>query len=192
MRVLLGITGGIAAYKSAFLVSRLVQSDYEVSVIMTRSATKLVRPRTFEALCGAPVHTKLFRTPKFHPHIEISREADLFCVAPATANFLAKATQGIADDLLSTVYLSFTGPVLLAPAMNNSMWEKAAVQRNVRQLIKDGVNFIGPDTGRLSCGEVGTGRMSDPEQIFKRITELIPLPQSEEESQEQDGESTGS
>jgi len=171
MQVLLGITGGIAAYKSAALVSRLVQAGHGVSVIMTRSATQLVCPKTFEALSNRPVHTELFVPGRIHAHIDLSRDADLFCVAPASANFLAKAATGIADDLLSTVYLSFVGPVLFAPAMNTAMWEKPAVQRNVKQLIQDGVQFIGPETGHLCCGDTGAGRMSEPEEIFKRIVE---------------------
>ncbi|MCL2305481.1 MAG: phosphopantothenoylcysteine decarboxylase [Planctomycetaceae bacterium] len=175
MHILLGITGGIAAYKSADLVSRLVQANYEVSVIMTRSATQLVCPKTFEALSGRPVHSELFVAERAITHIRLSQEANLFCVAPASANFLAKAATGIADDLLSTIYLSFVGPVLFAPAMNTAMWEKAAVQRNVRQLMKDGVRFIGPETGRLSCGEVGAGRMSEPEEIFKQIVKKLEV-----------------
>ncbi len=173
MNILLGITGGIAAYKSAFLASRLIQADHEVSVIMTHSATQLVCPKTFEALTNRPVQTELFLADLAHTHIELGREADLFCVAPASANFLAKAATGIADDLLSTVYLSFAGPVLFAPAMNTAMWEKPAVQRNARQLMKDGVQLIGPESGRLSCGETGAGRMSEPEEIFKRITQML-------------------
>ena len=173
MHILLGVTGGIAAYKSAALVSSLVQADHSVTVIMTRSATQLVNPKTFEALSNGPVHTELFMEERALSHIHLGRDADLFCVAPASANFLAKAAMGIADDLLSTIYLSFTGPVLFAPAMNTAMWEKAAVQRNVRQLIKDGIQFIGPETGRLSCGEVGAGRMSEPEEIFKSIIRIL-------------------
>jgi len=173
MHILLGITGGIAAYKSAELVSRLVQADHAVSVVMTRSATQLVCPKTFEALSNRPVHTELFHEERALSHIELGRNADLFCVAPASANFLAKTATGIADDLLSTVYLSFVGPVLFAPAMNTAMWEKAAVQRNVKQLIQDGIQFIGPETGRLSCGDVGAGRMSEPEEILKRISLIL-------------------
>ena len=169
MHVLLGITGGIAAYKSAALVSRLVQDHHEVTVIMTKSATQLVCPKTFEALSTRPVHTELFVTGRADFHISLGRQADLLCVAPASANFLAKAATGIADDLLSTVYLSFVGPVLLAPAMNTAMWEKPVVQRNVKQLLLDGVHFIGPETGHLCCGDTGTGRMSEPEEIFKWI-----------------------
>ena len=168
MHILFGVTGGIAAYKSAILVSRLVQENHKVTVIMTRSATQLVCPKTFEALSNRPVHTELFAAERL-AHIDLGRDADLLCVAPASANFLAKAATGIADDLLSTIYLSFVGPVLLAPAMNTAMWEKPAVQRNVKQLLQDGVDFIGPETGHLCCGETGAGRMSEPEEIFKRI-----------------------
>ena len=171
MHILLGITGGIAAYKSAGLVSRLVQTGHEVSVMMTKSATQLVCPKTFEALSNRPVCTELFAPGRANFHIDLGRQADLLCVAPASANFLAKAATGIADDLLSTVYLSFVGPVFFAPAMNTAMWEKAVVQRNVSQLKQDGVQFIGPETGHLCCGDTGAGRMSEPEEIFKRIVE---------------------
>ena len=172
MHILLGVTGGIAAYKSAVLVSRLVQANHEVSVIMTRSATRLVCPKTFEALSHRPVQTELFAAERPFSHIDLGREADLLCVAPASANFLGKTATGIADDFLSTIYLSFVGPVLFAPAMNAVMWEKAAVRRNVQQLLEDGVQFIGPETGRLGCGEAGIGRMSEPEEIFERILQV--------------------
>jgi len=167
--ILLGVTGGIAAYKAAMLASRLVQAGAGVTVIMTRSATKLIRPRTFEALTGRPVRTEVFDATKIHAHIELAREAELLCIAPATANILGKMANGIADDLLSTVYLSFRGPVVVAPAMNCEMWEKKAVQRNCMQLQDDGVLFVGPECGRLSCGEVGVGRMAESEQIFQAI-----------------------
>jgi len=165
--ILLGVTGGIAAYKAAMLASRLVQAGAGVTVIMTRSATELVRPRTFEALTGRPVRTEMFDATKIHTHLELARDAELLCIAPATANILGKMAGGIADDLLSTVYLSFRGPVVVAPAMNCEMWEKIAVQRNCEQLQDDGVLFVGPESGRLSCGEVGLGRMAEPEQIFQ-------------------------
>ena len=171
--ILLGVTGGIAAYKAAMLTSQLVQAGAGVSVIMTRSATKLVGPRTFEALTGRPVRTKVFDATKIHVHIELAREAGLLCITPATANILGKMACGIADDLLSTVYLSFRGPVVVAPAMNCEMWEKKAVQRNVAQLQTDGVLFVGPKSGRLSCGEVGMGRMAEPEQIMQAINEAF-------------------
>jgi len=165
--ILLGVTGGIAAYKAVLLASRLVQAGAGVTVLMTRSATELIRPRTFEALTGRPVRTEVFDATKIHAHIELAREAELLCVAPATANILGKMACGIADDLLSTVYLSFRGPVVVAPAMNCEMWEKKVVQRNCARLRDDGVLFVGPESGRLSCGEVGMGRMAEPEQIFQ-------------------------
>ncbi len=170
--LLIGVTGGIAAYKTASLVSRLVQAGAGVSVVMTRSATKLVAPKTFEALSGRPVRTRTFGRGG-HPHIELAEAAELFCVAPATANVLAKAANGLADDLLSTTLLSFDGPVLMAPAMNCRMWEKPAVKRNVQQLRADGVVLIGPEEGYLSCGERGVGRMASPEQIFQAIAEQL-------------------
>jgi phosphopantothenoylcysteine decarboxylase len=166
--LLIGVTGGIAAYKSAALVSRLVQAGAGITVIMTRSATRLVRPQTFEALTGRPVWTRVFGRGA-HPHIELAQEAELLCVAPATANIVAKAACGLADDLLSTVLLSFGGPVLMAPAMNTVMWQKPAVQRNVAQLRADGVVLIDPEEGYLSCGMSGPGRMAEPETIFRAI-----------------------
>ncbi len=170
--LLIGVTGGIAAYKTASLVSRLVQAGAGVSVVMTRSATKLVTPKTFEALCGRPVRTNTFGRGG-HPHIELAEAAELFCIAPATANVLAKAAHGMADDLLSTTLLSFDGPVLMAPAMNCRMWEKPAVKRNVEQLRADGVVLIGPEEGYLSCGEQGVGRMASPEKVFEAIAERL-------------------
>ena len=166
--LLIGVTGGIAAYKTAALVSKLVQAGAAVSVVMTRSATKLVGPKTFEALTGRPVWTEMFGS-GFHPHIELAEAAELICVAPATANLLAKAAVGLADDLLSTTLLSFDGPVVMAPAMNVRMWEKPAVQRNVEQLRADGVVLIDPEEGYLSCGTRGLGRMASPEKIFQVI-----------------------
>ena len=167
--ILLGVTGGIAAYKAAVLASRLVQAGAGVSVVMTHSATQLVGPRTFEALTGRPVRTEVFDNTKIHAHIDLAREAELFCIAPATANILGKMACGIADDLLSTIYLSFQGPVLVAPAMNCEMWEKKVVQRNMAQLTAEGVIVVGPETGRLSCGEFGTGRMAEPENILQAV-----------------------
>ncbi|MDR3182663.1 MAG: phosphopantothenoylcysteine decarboxylase [Planctomycetaceae bacterium] len=170
--ILFGITGGIAAYKAAAAVSKLVQSGFGVDVVMTESATQLIAPKTFEALTNRPVRRSLFDTGTAHLHIELARKAALFCIAPATANILAKAAAGIADDLVSTLILSFDGKILFAPAMNSVMWHKPAVQRNVRQLLDDGAVFIGPETGHLSCGETGTGRMTEPEQIVKEIQRL--------------------
>ena len=172
--VLLGVTGGIAAYKSAALVSLLTQSGLSVRVIMTRNAAELVGPRTFQSLSGAPVFIDMFsEKDASHPHIDLARQASVLCIAPATANFLAKAANGIADDLLSTTYLAFEGPILVAPAMNGVMWAKPATQRNVKTLCEDGVEFVGPESGRFSCGEAGVGRMSEPDQIAQRILQII-------------------
>jgi phosphopantothenoylcysteine decarboxylase len=166
--LLIGVTGGIAAFKTAALVSRLVQAGAGVTVVMTRSAAKLVGPQTFEALTRRPVQLAMFGSGA-HPHIELAEGAELLCVAPATANILAKAACGLADDLLSTILLSFDGPVLMAPAMNDKMWAKPAVQRNVAQLRADGVAIIDPEEGYLSCGVYGQGRMVSPEKIFDII-----------------------
>ena len=170
--VLIGVSGGIAAFKTAALVSRLVQAGANVSVIMTRSATRLVGPKTFEALTRRPVGIGVFG-PGAHPHIEAAEAAEVFCVAPATANIIAKAACGLADDLVSTVLLSFDGPIIMAPTMNNKMWSKPAVQRNVAQLRADGVVLVDPEEGYLSCGAVGAGRMASPEKLFAVIAEML-------------------
>lgn len=170
--LLIGVTGGIAAYKTAALVSQLVQAGAGVTVIMTRSATRLVGPKTFEALTGRPVGLRVFGNGA-HPHIEAAQRAELLCIAPATANILAKAACGLADDLLSTVLLAFDGPVMMAPAMNTIMWQKPAVQRNLAQLRADGIELIDPGEGRLSCGMYGPGRMAEPEAIFTAIAERL-------------------
>jgi phosphopantothenoylcysteine decarboxylase len=169
--ILVGVTGGISAYKTAALVSELVQSGLGVTVVMTREAQKFVGAATFRALTGRRVATRSFETDDhpLGPHIELARQAELLCVAPATANFLAKAAQGIADDLLSTLLLSFTGPVLVAPAMNCEMWAKAAVQRNLAQLREDGFHIVDPGDGWLSCRERGKGRMAEPAEIAAAI-----------------------
>ncbi|MFO7903925.1 MAG: flavoprotein [Planctomycetota bacterium] len=169
--ILIGVTGGIAAYKTAGLVSQLVQSGAQVSVAMTDTACQFVGPATFAALSGRPVATAVVDSDRFPKgaHIELAERAELLCVAPATASFLAKTARGHADDLLSTLYLCFTGPVLLAPAMNPDMWSKPAVQRNVRQLTDDGTQIIPPEEGWVSCGRTGPGRMAAPDQIQTRI-----------------------
>jgi phosphopantothenoylcysteine decarboxylase/phosphopantothenate--cysteine ligase len=160
--VLIAVTGGIAAYKTAALVSRLTQAGAGVSVIMTRSATKLVAAKTFEALSGRPVVTDAWDRGA-HPHIETARKAEVMCVAPATANILAKAAVGMADEIVSTVLLSFDGPILFAPAMNCEMWSKPAVRRNVALLRADGRVIIDPDSGR----------MAEPEVIYRVIEEQL-------------------
>ncbi|HUY34144.1 MAG TPA: flavoprotein [Pirellulales bacterium] len=164
--LVVGVSGGIAAYKTAALVSQLVQAGAGVTVVMTEAAKEFVGPATFAALTGRPVRSRVF-TPE-HPlgaHIELAERAELLCVAPATANFLAKAAVGLADDLLSTLALSFTGKIIVAPAMNSAMWAKPAVRRNVEQLRGDGVLLIEPEEGWLSCRALGTGRMAAPETI---------------------------
>lgn len=172
-KIVVGVTGGVAAFKTAAMVSRLVQDGHEVRVVMTEAATHFVGKATFTALTGSSVVTEIF-DPEFPlgAHIELARNSDLLCIAPATANFLAKAAHGIADDLLSTLYLCFMGPVLMAPAMNCEMWDKATVQRNVNQLMEDGVNLVGPDEGWLSCRVRGKGRMSEPETIIEALLKL--------------------
>lgn len=169
--LIVGVCGGVAAYKTAALVSQLVQGGAGVRVVMTEAATRFVGPATFAALTGRPVATRVFDESQYPlgAHIELAQGAELLCVAPASADFLAKAAHGLADDLLSTLYLAFAGKVLLAPAMNREMWEKPAVQRNLRQLEADGARLIGPDSGWLSCRQQGPGRMSAPEAILEAI-----------------------
>lgn len=172
--LVIGVTGGIAAYKTAALVSQLVQAGAGVSIAMTESATRFVGPATFAALTGRPVAIRTIDDPAFPlgAHISLAEAGQLLCIAPATANFLGKAAHGVADDLLSSLYLAFTGPVLLAPAMNTHMWQHRAVQRNVQQLREDGVHFVGPDEGWLSCRTRGPGRMVQVDTIFQAIEEL--------------------
>lgn len=173
--ILLGVTGGIAAYKTADLCSKLVQAGARVSVVMTESATRFVGPTTFEALTGRPVYQEIF-APQEHfrgEHIGLAQRAELMVVAPATADFLAQVAQGFASNLLSTLTLTITCPLLLAPAMNTEMWHKASVQRNLAQLQADGVQLMEPGSGWLSCGQVGPGRMAEPAELFERIHQLL-------------------
>lgn len=179
-RVLIGICGGIAAYKSAMLVSQFAQAGYEVRVVMTESAKQFIGEATLTALSGHAVISDMFdRAFPLGPHIELARWADIFCVAPATANFLAKAAGGNADDLLSTLYLCFEGPVLVAPAMNCEMWEKPAVKRNVKQLQEDGVELIDPQEGWLSCRVRGIGRMAEPAAIASAVETALRAAQKD-------------
>jgi phosphopantothenoylcysteine decarboxylase/phosphopantothenate--cysteine ligase len=172
--LVIGVTGGIAAFKTAALVSSLVQKGHGVSVVMTRAARRFVGPATFRALTNRPVVTDPF-DPRFPlgAHIELAEQAQLLCVAPASADVLAKAACGIADDLLSTILLSFSGPVLMAPAMNAAMWEKRSVQRNIATLRGDGIHFVDPQAGWQSCRRVGVGRMAEPADIEAAIEELL-------------------
>lgn len=173
--IIVGVSGGIAAYKTASLVSDLVQSDVGVTVVMTRAAQKFVGAATFQALTGRRVLTHVFDRYEYPlgAHIELARKAELLCIAPATAHVLAQAAYGLADDLLGTLLLSFTGPTVIAPAMNNEMWEKPAVQRNVAQLVEDGYHMVGPNEGWLSCRATGKGRMAEPTEIAAKIRELL-------------------
>lgn len=172
--ILIGVCGGVSAYKTAALVSRLVQDGNGITVVMTRSAKRFIGPAAFRALTGRDVVRELFDTRyPLGAHIELARNADLLCIAPATANLMAKAAHGVADDLLSTLLLSFGGPKLLAPAMNTEMWANSAVQRNVEQLKSDGYQFIGPDDGWLSCRDRGAGRMAEPDDIRKAIATAL-------------------
>ncbi len=169
-RVIIGVTGGIAAYKTAALVSQMAKADYQVTVVMTKAAHQFVGAATLTALAGRAVYTDLFDgAMPLGPHIELAREADLLCIVPASADFLAKAALGLADDLLSTLFLAFAGPVMMCPAMNKEMWAQPAVQRNVATLLSDGVQMIGPDSGWQSCRVEGTGRMSEVDTIFQAI-----------------------
>ena len=145
---------------------------------MTASACEFIGPATLAALSGRPIAEHVFASQEYPlgAHIDLARRAHSLCVAPATANLMAKAASGLADDLLSTLLLSFTGPVLLAPAMNPEMWEKPAVQRNVRQLREDGYHLVGPGDGWLSCRQQGPGRMAEPDEIFAAIAALFDEP----------------
>jgi phosphopantothenoylcysteine decarboxylase/phosphopantothenate--cysteine ligase len=172
--LLIGVSGGIAAFKAAALVSSLVQDGHGVTVVMTRAARKFVGPATFRALTGRPVVSDAFdRHYPLGAHIELADKAELLCIAPASADVLAKAACGLADDLLSTLLLSFTGPTLFAPAMNTAMWEKKSVERNIATLKADGFHFIGPQEGWQSCRRSGIGRMADPSEIQAAIAVIL-------------------
>jgi phosphopantothenoylcysteine decarboxylase/phosphopantothenate--cysteine ligase len=170
-RILLGLSGGIAAYKAAELTRLLVQAGVEVRVVMTDAACRFITPVTMQALSGNPVHTDLWdaSVPNNMAHIELSRTCDAIVVAPASADFLAKLAQGLCDDLLSTLCLARECPLLVAPAMNLQMWDNLATQRNVNQLRADGVSILGPTSGDQACGEVGMGRMLEAEELFEEI-----------------------
>ena len=174
-RLLLGVTGGIAAYKVAELARLLQRNNVEVQVAMTEAATRFVSPATFQALTGRPVATDLWDAsfPNNMAHIELSRGAEAIVVAPASADFIAKLVHGIADDLLSTACLARSCPLLVAPAMNVEMWENAATQRNIATLRADGVTLLGPAMGDQACGEVGMGRMLEPEELLQSILAFL-------------------
>lgn len=170
-KLVVAVTGGVAAYKSAELVRLLVKAGVDVHVVLTEGGARFVTAVTFQALSGNPVWTDLWdaRMPNNMAHIDLSRDADAIVVAPATADVMARLAQGQADDLLTTLCLARDCPLLVAPAMNRQMWENPATSRNVRQLKDDGVHVLGPDAGEQACGEVGLGRMLEPELLFERL-----------------------
>lgn len=180
MNVLLSVTGCIGAYKAAEILRLLQKSGVKVRVVMTRSATEFIQPLTFEALSGQSVIVEMYDRPSYAviEHIALAREADLLLIAPATANILAKFAHGIADDFLSTLYLSNTNPVLIAPAMNVEMWSHPATQANLKILRERGNLFVEPGSGYQACGEVGVGRLAEPEEIVKATFELLHTPHS--------------
>ncbi len=170
-RITLGVTGGIAAYKAAELVRLLIKQGARVQVAMTEAATHFVTPVTFQALSGNTVFSDQWdpRVANNMAHIDLSRDADVLLIAPASADFLAKVANGLADNLLSTLTLARDCPLLVAPAMNRQMWENAATQRNIATLRGDGVTVIGPARGEQACGETGLGRMIEPEDILAEV-----------------------
>jgi phosphopantothenoylcysteine decarboxylase/phosphopantothenate--cysteine ligase len=169
-RIVLGITGGIAAYKAAELLRLLMKQGMEVQVAMTEAACHFITPTTMQALSGKPVLTTQWdNTGNGMAHINLSRSADAIVITPATADFIAKLAHGLADDLLSSMCLARLCPLLVAPAMNREMWQNAATQRNIAQLLADGVRVLGPDCGVQACGEEGMGRMREAEQLAQDI-----------------------
>jgi phosphopantothenoylcysteine decarboxylase/phosphopantothenate--cysteine ligase len=176
-RILLGVTGSIAAYKAADLVSRLRKREHEVTVVMTAGAGKLVTPLTFAAMSGRPVFDDLWDVEKSHrpEHVDLADHHDLMVIAPATANCLGKVAAGIADDILTTTVLVVAScrPVLIAPAMNTRMYENPVVKRNIATLTGLGYRFVEPQEGYLACGDYGKGKMAEPETIVEEIEKLL-------------------
>jgi phosphopantothenoylcysteine decarboxylase/phosphopantothenate--cysteine ligase len=174
-KVVLGITGGVAAYKAAELVRRLGDQAIDVHVVMTEAACGFITPATLQALSGHPVYTDMWdaRIPNSMAHIELSRDKAVIVIAPATADFMAKLVHGHADDLLSTLCLARDCPLIVAPAMNRQMWENPATQRNVAQLEKDGVTILGPASGDQACGETGNGRMLEAQEIADAVAAFL-------------------
>ncbi len=173
--VVLGVTGGIAVYKACELLRLLQKRDIDVFVVMTQNACRFVAPLTFETLSGHPVAVDTFDRPQTWEveHIALAKRADLFLIAPATANIMGKMACGIADDMLSTTVMATRAPVLVAPAMNTGMWENAAVQQNVKTLRARGVEIVAPVSGHLACGDSGAGKLEDVEVIAERACELL-------------------
>jgi phosphopantothenoylcysteine decarboxylase/phosphopantothenate--cysteine ligase len=175
LHILLGVSGGIAAYKAVDLASKLSAGGAKVNTVMTENACRLVGPKSFEAITASAVFTSLWGPSEDYriDHINLAEWADIVVVAPATANIIGKIANGICDDLLSTVLCAcWAKPRLLAPAMNDNMWHNPAVQRNVKLAQEMGFELTGPETGRLACGEEGIGRMSEPQEILEAITKM--------------------
>jgi phosphopantothenoylcysteine synthetase/decarboxylase len=174
--IMLGVTGGIAAYKAADIASKLTAAGAKVYTVMTENACRLILPKTFEALTGLPVFTTMWTQPQDYKikHVDLAVSADIVVVAPATADIIAKLAAGICDDVLTTTLCAaWKKPMLIAPAMNDNMWTNPIVQKNVKALTEMGCHFIGPEKGRLACGTEGVvGRMSEPEDIFKRLEDM--------------------
>ncbi|MEJ2700848.1 MAG: bifunctional phosphopantothenoylcysteine decarboxylase/phosphopantothenate--cysteine ligase CoaBC [Sedimentisphaerales bacterium] len=173
--ILLGVSGGVAAYKAVDLASRLISAGAQVKTVMTRAACRFVGPKSFEAVTQSPVFTTMWSTSEAFKisHIALADWADIVVVAPATANVIAKTALGICDDLLSTTLCTcWARPMLFAPAMNTRMWENPAVQANVETLKNRGVQWIGPASGRLACGTEGVGRMSEPQDIMEAVKKI--------------------
>ena len=170
-RILLGLTGGIAAYKSAELCRLLIKDGFDVRIVMTQAASRFITPATMQALSGQLVHTDLWdeTIPNAMGHIDLSRDRDLIIVAPASADFIGKLASGLADDLLSTLCMARECPLLVAPAMNRQMWESPATRRNIDRIVEDGVIVLGPASGDQACGETGMGRMLEPEELYAEI-----------------------
>jgi len=173
MRIVLGVTGGIAAYKSAELARALIRNGHAVQAVMTRAAGEFIGPLTFAALTGRDVITELFPSTKPFEHIEVAQRHDLLVVAPATANVLAKFAHGFADDFLSTIYLVFRGPVVLAPAMNDNMWDHAATRANMETLRHRGHSIVEPEEGFLACGSIGAGRLAETGRIVAAVENAL-------------------
>lgn len=175
--IVIGITGGIAAYKACDIVSYYKSKGYNIDVIMTKNACDFITPLTLETLSGNKVVTDMFDTPDYREvkHISLASKADLFIIAPATANILGKVANGIADDMLSTTIMATKAPVVFAPAMNTNMYENKIVQKNISILKKYGYKFIEPDIGHLACGDTGIGKLASKEKIFEYINKEMKL-----------------
>ena len=175
-KIILGVTGGIAAYKAADLASKLSKSGAKVFTVMTENATKLIAPRTFQALTLNPVVLTMWNSPEEYKitHIELTADADAVVVAPATANIIGKYANGLCDDLLSTSLCAcWSKPTVFAPAMNNNMWNNPAVQKNIETIRQMGVRLVGPNTGHLACGTEDIGRMAEPVEIIEALKQML-------------------